>query len=139
MESRAVILPDRAAALANYPHARVVGNLVFVSGVSSRNFDNTYEGVSVDADGTVHLDIRAQTRAVIRNIEVILHATGTDLTHVVDMFVMLVDMKDYAGMNEVYNEFFNAETGPSRTTCAVHQLPNPNLLIEVKAVAWVEG
>ncbi|MCE7934814.1 MAG: RidA family protein, partial [Chlorobi bacterium CHB2] len=47
-----------------------------------------------------------------------------------------VDMDDYAGMNEVYNQYFNGETGPVRTTCAVHQLPHPNLLIEMKAVAW---
>jgi 2-aminomuconate deaminase len=55
------------------------------------------------------------------------------------MLVMLVDMKDYGGMNEVYNEYFDAHTGPTRTTCAVHQLPHPNLLIEIKAVAMVAG
>jgi 2-aminomuconate deaminase len=55
---------------------------------------------------------------------------------VVDILVMLVDMNDYGGMNAVYNEYFDAESGPVRTTCAVHQLPHPNLLIEMKVVAY---
>lgn len=131
----AYILEDRAAALANYPHARRVGDLIFVSGVSSRRFDNTHAGVTMHPDGSRELDIREQTRAVIQNIEVILAAAGAGLENVVDILVMLVDMKDYAGMNEVYNEYFDAHTGPVRTTCAVHQLPHPNLLIEMKVVA----
>lgn len=131
----AYILEDRAAALANYPHARRVGDLIFVSGVSSRRFDNTHAGVTIHPDGSRELDIREQTRAVIQNIEVILAAAGAGLENVVDILVMLVDMKDYAGMNEVYNEYFDALTGPVRTTCAVHQLPHPNLLIEMKVVA----
>jgi 2-aminomuconate deaminase len=135
MNGTPYILDDRAGALANYPHARRFGDLIFVSGISSRRHDNTHEGVRISADGTVTLDIREQTRAVIENIREILHSAGTDLTHVIDVTVFLVDMKDYAGMNEIYNEFFTAETGPSRTTVAVHQLPHPNLLIEIKAVA----
>ncbi len=126
---------DRARALANYPHARRIGDVIYVSGVSSRRFDNTHAGVTVRSDGTVELDIREQTRAVIENIRAILETAGAGLENIVDMLVMLVDMNDYAGMNEVYNEFFNAESGPTRTTCAVHQLPHPNLLIEIKAVA----
>jgi len=134
----AFILEDRASALANYPHARRVGDFIFVSGVSSRRLDNTHAGVNVHPDGRIELDIREQTRAVIQNIEIILKAAGAGLEHVVDILVMLVDMKDYAGMNEVYNEFFDAHTGPVRTTCAVHQLPHPNLLIEMKVVARSE-
>ncbi len=137
MNGESFILGDRAQALANYPHARRVGDFIYVSGVSSRRLDNTHAGVRKHPDGTVELDIREQTRAVIENIREILLAAGADLANVVDMLVMLVDMKDYGGMNEVYNEFFNAETGPSRTTCAVHQLPHPNLLIEIKAVAYL--
>ena len=129
------ILPDRAGALANYPHARRVGDLIFVSGVSSRRPDNTHEGVRQDEDGTVHLDVAQQTRAVIENIGVILNAAGASLEDLVDLTVFLVDMNDYKAFNEAYNEYFDAETGPSRTTVAVHQLPHPNLLIEIKAVA----
>jgi 2-aminomuconate deaminase len=57
------------------------------------------------------------------------------LEHIVDVTIYLVDMKDYNQFNEVYNQYFEAETGPSRTTVAVHQLPHPHLLIEIKAVA----
>src|SRR5690349_19516323 len=135
--SRPIILDDRAQALARYPHARVVGDLVFVSGVSSRRFDNTHEGVTIHPDGRVELDIRAQTRAVLVNIRTILEAAGAGLSDVVDMTVFLVDMKDYAGMNEIWNEHFTKEGGPARTTLAVHQLPHPNLLVEMKAVACI--
>jgi 2-aminomuconate deaminase len=135
--SRPVILEDRAQALARYPHARVVGDTIYVSGISSRRADNTHDGVTLHPDGTRTLDIKAQTRAVLHNIDVILQAAGADLQNVVDITVFLVDMKDYAGMNEVYNEFFTQEHGPARTTVAVHQLPHPNLLVEMKAVAHV--
>ncbi|KAH6574122.1 hypothetical protein BASA50_010066 [Batrachochytrium salamandrivorans] len=85
--------------------------------------------------GEYKLDIGAQTRGVISNLAVILKAAGCSLKNVIDITVFLVDMSDYAEFNKVYNEFFQAETGPSRTTVAVKQLPNPNLLIEIKAVA----
>jgi 2-aminomuconate deaminase len=130
-----IILDDRAQALAHYPHARIVGNLIFVSGVSSRRHDNTHEGVTIHPDGRVEKDIRAQTKAVLENIRVILKAAGADLRDVVDMTVYLVDMKDYAGMNEVWNTYYTKDTGPARTTLAAHQLPHPNLLIEMKAIA----
>ena len=135
MENRPIILDDRAQALAQYPHARVVGDFVFVSGVSSRRFDNTHEGVTIHPDGRVEKDIRAQTKAVLENIRTILRAASCDLLDVVDMTVYLVDMKDYAGMNEVWNTYYTKDNGPARTTLAAHQLPHPNLLIEMKAVA----
>ncbi len=136
-----IILPDRAGALANYPHARRVGDLIFVSGVSSRRPDNTHAGVTLHRDGaggvqSVTKDIRLQARAVIENIGVILEAAGATLADVVDCTVFLVDMADYAGFNVVYNTFFDAQTGPTRTTVAVHQLPHPNLLVELKVVAY---
>jgi 2-aminomuconate deaminase len=120
------ILPDRAQALAHYPHMREAGGLLFVSGISSRRPDNSVEGIG---------DIRIQARAVIENIRTILMAAGADLGHLVDVTAFLVDMTDYAGYNEVYNEYFSAETGPARTTVAVKSLPGPDLLIEIKAVA----
>ena len=136
-ESTGYILEDRAPALAAYPHARRVGDMIFVSGVSSRRPDGTHEGVTIHEDGTVERDIREQTRAVIRNIGAILEAAGASLDDVVDAACFLTDMTDYKGFNSAYNEFFDAETGPTRTTVAVHQLPHPNLLIEIKAIAWV--
>lgn len=140
-ETTAYVLADRAGALANYPHARRVGDLIFVSGISSRRSDNSHEGVSVDRDENgavvaVHKDIEAQTEAVIRNIGVILERAGASLEHVVDCTAFLVDMEDYAGFNRAYNRFFDAERGPTRTTVAVHQLPHPHLLVELKVVAY---
>lgn len=130
------VIPGRAGALAAYPHARRAGDLIFVSGISSRRPDNSHAGVTIGADGAVELDIAAQTRAVLENIGAILAASGATLADVVDLTVFLVDMRDYGAMNAVYNTFFDAETGPTRTTVAVHQLPHPNLLIEIKAVAY---
>lgn len=135
--NKPIILDDRAQALARYPHARVVGDLVFVSGVSSRRHDNSHDGVVFHADGRVEKDIRAQTRAVLANIATILGAAGADLSACVDITVFLVDMSDYAGMNEIWNEHFTKEGGPARTTVAVAQLPHPNLLVEMKAVACI--
>lgn len=129
------ILEGRAGALASYPHARRVGDLLFVSGTSSRRPDNTHEGADLQEDGTWKLDIGRQTRAVLENIDTILRAAGASIEDVVDITTFLVDMADFPGYNAVYNEFFDAATGPTRTTVAVHQLPHPNLLIEIKAVA----
>ena len=76
-----------------------------------------------------------QTRAVLDNIAGLLAAVGPSLADVVDVTSFLVTMDDFDGYNEVYAEYFSAETGPARTTVAVHQLPHPHLAIEIKAVA----
>ncbi|HET6289327.1 MAG TPA: RidA family protein [Amycolatopsis sp.] len=117
-----------------FPHVKVAGELVFVSGTSSRRPDNTFAGVEVDELGTTNLDIRAQTRAVIENIRGILREVGADLTDVTQITTFLVSMNDFGGYNEIYGEYFD-ETGPARTTVAVHQLPHPQLLIEIQAIA----
>ncbi len=134
-DTEAFIAGDRAGALASYPHVRRVGSLLFVSGTSSRRPDNSHVGVEVLEDGTVVRDIRAQTRAVIENVGRLLEEAGADLSNVVDVTTFLVDMADFRGYNAVYNEFFDAETGPTRTTVAVHALPHPHLLIEMKVIA----
>lgn len=135
IDTGAIILPERAKALAHYPHARRVGNLLFVSGLSSRRPDNSHEGVTIHLNGVVEKDVRAQTQACIENLRIILQEAGGDLDNVVDITTFLIDMKDFPGYNEVYNRYFNASTGPTRTTVAVRQLPHPNLLIEIKAIA----
>jgi 2-aminomuconate deaminase len=86
----------------------------------------------------VELDIRVQTRAVIENIGDILAAVGAGLEDLVSVTTYLVSMNDFGGYNEVYAEFFD-ESGPARTTVAVHQLPHPQLLIEIQAVAALPG
>jgi 2-aminomuconate deaminase len=136
MRNSPIILDDRAAALARYPHARVVGDFVFVSGISSRRPDNSHVGVTIRADGHVEKDISAQTAAVLDNIDAILRAAGASLANVVDMTVYLTDMADYGGMNAVWNErFTDKNAAPARTTVGVRELPHPNLLVEMKAVA----
>ncbi len=143
MSGESITVQGRAPALAAYPHARRAGPFVFVSGISSRRPDGTHVGATVvrDENGEVvgvDKDIRAQTEAVLTNIDTILRATGLSLANVVDVTVFLVDMADYGGMNEVYNGYFDAATGPSRTTVAVAELPHPNLLVEIKAIAYAE-
>ena len=118
-----------------FPHAKVVGDFVFVSGTSARNPDNSITGAQADELGTVSLDIRAQTRAVIENIGRILKSYGGTLDDVVDVTTFLVNMNDFGGYNEVWADFFDGADGPTRTTVAVHQLPHPHLLIEMKAIA----
>ncbi|MEL7450261.1 MAG: RidA family protein [Pseudomonadota bacterium] len=127
-------MDGKAALRGRFPHVRQVGNMVFVSGTSSRLADNTIAGVEIDASGEARLDIREQTRAVIDNIADILDSVGCSLDDLVDMTCFLVNMKDFAGYNEVYGEYFDHD-GPTRTTVAVHELPHPHLLIEIKAVA----
>jgi len=134
MTDRAFVVPDKAKPRGAFPHARRAGDLIFVSGTSSRRPDNTFAGVEVDELGTTSLDIRAQTRAVIENIRDVLTATGSGLDDLVSITTYLVNMNDFGGYNEVYGEYFDA-SGPSRTTVAVHQLPHPHLLIEISAVA----
>ncbi|SMC73364.1 RidA family protein [Kibdelosporangium aridum] len=117
-----------------FPHVKVSGDLIFVSGTSSRCPDNSFAGVEVDEFGTTNVDIREQTRAVIENIGRILAEVDAELADIVQITTFLVNMNDFGGYNEVYAEYFD-EDGPARTTVAVHQLPHPHLLIEIQAIA----
>jgi 2-aminomuconate deaminase len=120
-----------------YPHVKVVGNFIFVSGTSSRRPDNTIAGVDIlDDMGTKHLNAETQTREVLNNIDKNLQKVGASIKDIVDVSTFLVNMNDFAGYNKAYAEFFNAETGPARTTVAVHQLPHPDLVVEIKVTAY---
>ncbi|RZT19861.1 2-aminomuconate deaminase [Kribbella sp. VKM Ac-2569] len=130
------VVPGKATPRGRFPHVKVAGGFAFVSGTSSRRPDNSIAGASVDSMGTVALDIRVQTRAVLENIRDVLGAVGAGLEDLVSVTTYLVSMNDFGGYNEIYGEFFD-ESGPSRTTVAVHQLPHPQLLIEIQAVAAI--
>jgi len=130
------VIPGKARPRGRFPHYRRAGDFVFVSGTSSRRADNSFAGASADEYGTVSLDIAEQTRAVIENIGAILADAGGSLADVVDVTGFLVNMNDFGGYNAVYAEYFD-EAGPARTTVAVHQLPHPHLLIEIKATAFI--
>lgn len=129
------VIEGKAKPRGKYPHYKRVGDFIYVSGTSSRRSDNTLAGVEVDEMGTTNLDIRAQTAAVLDNIDSILQEAGASIKDVVDVTSFLVNMNDFGGYNEVYGEYFDY-SGPTRTTVAVHQLPHPHLLIEIKAVAY---
>ena len=129
------VIDGKAKPLGKYPHYKKAGDFIYVSGTSSRREDNSHEGVEIDASGNVTLDIKAQTHAVIKNIEATLKDASASLDDLVEVSTFLINMDDFKGYNAVYGEYFN-HSGPARTTVAVHQLPHPNLLIEIKAIAY---
>jgi 2-aminomuconate deaminase len=131
----AIVLEGKAKPRGRYPHIKRAGDFLFVSGTSARRQDNSIAGADVDEFGTTRLDIRAQARAVIESVRDILASAGSDLRDIAEISTFLVNMNDFAGYNEVYGEYFD-ERGPARTTVAVHQLPHPHLLIEMKAIAY---
>ncbi|TYB62152.1 MULTISPECIES: RidA family protein [Nonomuraea] len=134
MTNDALLVEGKARPRGRFPHVRRAGEFVFVSGTSSRRPDGSFAGAAADELGTTSLDIREQTRAVIENVADLLAAAGGSLADVVSVTTYLVNMNDFGGYNEVYGEFFD-ESGPARTTVAVHQLPHPHLLIEISCIA----
>ena len=134
ISAHSVVVRGKAVPRGAYPHVKAVGDLIWVSGTSSRRADNTFDGVDVAADGTKTLDVAAQTRAVITNVRDLLATQDCGLAHLVQVTCYLVDMTDFAAYNAAYAEFFD-HTGPTRTTVAVRALPHPDLLIEIQAVA----
>ena len=133
--AQASVVSGKATPRGKFPHIKRAGDFLYVSGTSSRRPDNSFAGAQADAMGVTTLDIKVQTRAVIENIRDILQSAGADLSDLVETQAFLVNMNDFGGYNEVWGEFFDYD-GPTRTTVAVHQLPHPHLLIEIKAVAY---
>jgi len=134
MPTEAHLVAGKARPRGRFPHCKRAGDFLFVSGTSSRRPDNSFAGAEADEMGVTRLDIRVQTRAVIENIRDILADAGASLADLVEAQVFLVSMNDFGGFNEVWAEYFDYD-GPTRTTVAVHQLPHPHLLIEIRAVA----
>lgn len=120
-----------------YPHARRVGDLLYLSGIGPRDpqTDQIPGGPIRDAEGRPQAyDIRAQTRACIDNVRRVLEASGSSLDRVLDVTAFLVDMdRDFAGYNEIYGQHF-ASVGATRTTLAVRALPTP-IAVELKVIA----
>lgn len=135
MTTTATTLSDKAKPRGRYPHIKRVGDLLFVSGVSSRRAEGSFRGATVDDMGNTELDIGEQTKAVLENIDDILSSEGASLKDVVDLTSFLVNMNDFKGYNEAYGNYFD-QNGPTRTTVAVHQLPHPLILIEIKVIAY---
>lgn len=124
-------------AVGPYPHAKKYGDLIFVSGIGPRERGKKdIPGVVFAEDGTVvSYDIEVQTTSVIENIRTILEEAGSGLEDIIDAQCFLTDIKsDFKKFNSVYGKYFNAETGPSRTTIGVTGLPTP-IAVEMKVIA----
>ena len=120
-----------------YPHARRVGELLFLSGVGPRKKGSKeIPGVTRDADGNIlSYNIEEQCHAVFQNVKFILEASGSRWENLVDVTVFLTDMKDFPAYNAIYKEYFpNPVTQPCRTTVAVIALPT-QIAIELKCIA----
>jgi len=122
-----------------YPHARKVGNLLFLSGVGPRIPDSKeIPGVELDKDGNIiSHDIEAQCHSVFNNIRIILEESGSNWNNLVDVTVFLTDMRrDFDTYNRIYADYFK-NNQPCRTTVEVTSLPTP-IAIELKCIATID-
>ena len=122
-----------------YPHARRVGNLLFLSGVGPRERGaKKIPGVELDDLGNItSYDIEAQCRSVFQNVRYILEDAGSSWDKIVDVTVFLTNMKDdFAAYNRLYAEYF-ADNQPCRTTVEISSLPTP-IAIELKVIATID-
>ena len=135
------ISTDKAPApVGLYPHARRVGNLLFLSGVGPRQAGTTkIPGVTLNKNGTIkEYDIEAQCRSVFDNVRTILEASGSSWMELVDVTVFLTNMADdFKTYNKIYAEYF-ADNQPCRTTVEINCLPTP-IAIELKCIATIKG
>lgn len=126
-----------------YPHARKVGDLLFLSGVGPRtagsdDIDSAVPGLKLDKNGNfLEFDFEKQCRSVFDNVKVILEESGSSWDQLVDVTVFLVNMKrDFHTYNKIYAEYFK-DNQPCRTTCEISSLPTP-IAIELKCIATIK-
>ncbi|MBK34861.1 MAG: 2-aminomuconate deaminase [Gemmatimonadetes bacterium] len=124
-----------------YPHAKRVGNLLFLSGVGPRSRGTSQiPGVTLDEHGAVTaVDIEAQCRSCFQNVRTVLEDAGARWEDLADVLVFLTDMdRDFETYNRVYAEYFSGEgnPNPTRTTIEINSLPTP-IAVEVKAIACI--
>ncbi len=122
----AVAPPDAPKPVGPYSPGMIFERLVFVSGQSGRD----------PSSGALAEDVEAQTEQVLRNIQTILRAAGSDLQYVLRCGVFLLDMKEFAKMNSAYARAFGSHR-PARTTVAAAALPGDGLRVEIDCIAWV--
>jgi len=126
--------------LGAYPHARKVGNLLFLSGIGPRDpKDNSIPGLELDAKGNIlKYDIETETHAVFANVKAVLEASGSSWDKIIDVTVFLTNMKkDFPVYNKIYGEYFK-DVQACRTTVEVKSLPTP-IAIELKVIATIEN
>ncbi|MBW3550118.1 MAG: RidA family protein [Proteobacteria bacterium] len=134
----AIHAPGAPAPVGLYPHARRIGELLFLSGIGPRDpASNAIAGNVHDAEGRlVDYDVRSQTRAVFANVRAVLEASGARWEDLVDVTVYLTDMaRDFKAYNAIWAEHFpDAGAAPCRTTLGINALPTP-IAIELKCIA----
>lgn len=142
-----LVKPDAPEGATRFPQARLAPlsshRTIYVSGTACCRPDGTWPGVIENADGTRTLDIRKQTAAVLENIDNIIKGATNGkggIRNLIDAVVYVLDMEtQYAGMNEEWNKVFETRTSaPARATVGVRELPDPRMIVEVKAVAVVD-
>ena len=127
-----------AKPLGAYPHARRVGDLLFLSGIGSRSAkDNSIPGLELDASGNIiKYDIEAECHSVFANVKAVLEASGSSWEKMIDVTVFLTNMKkDFPVYNKIYGEYFK-NVNACRTTVEVKSLPTP-ICIELKVIATI--
>ena len=139
MTSKKIVSGTAPEPVGLYPHARKVGNLLFMSGIGPRQKGSKQiPGVTLDGDGNIEsYDIETQCRNVFDNVRAVVEDSGSSWSQIVDVTVFLTNMKDdFKTYNKVYAEYF-ADNQPCRTTVEIKSLPTP-IAIELKCVATVE-
>lgn len=143
MQEKIIQTGDAPKPVGAYPHARKVGNLLFLSGVGPRiagsnTSDSAVPGLELDKNGNfITFDFEAQCRNVFDNVRKILDASGSRWENLVDVTVFLVDMRrDFQTYNRLYAEYFK-DAQPCRTTVEINSLPTP-IAIELKCIATID-
>jgi 2-aminomuconate deaminase len=135
--SEKIFTQKAPASVGLYPHARKVGNLLFLSGIGPRTVENTIPGLELDKNGNfLAFDFEAQVRSVFDNVRIVLEESGSSWDNLVDVTVFLVNMKrDFHTYNRLYAEYFK-DNQPCRTTVEISSLPTP-IAIELKCIATI--
>ena len=143
MSDKSISINNAPKPVGLYPHARRVGNLLFLSGVGPRvagsnESDSIVPGLELDQNGNfISFDFEAQCRSVFENVRIILEASGSSWGELVDVTVFLVNMKrDFQLYNRLYAEYFK-DNLPCRTTVEISSLPTP-IAIELKCIASIK-
>ncbi|MBP6455179.1 MAG: hypothetical protein KA275_00510 [Chitinophagaceae bacterium] len=138
MENKKISSTKAPSPVGAYPHARQVGNLLFLSGIGPRTpITNEIPGLELDKNGNfITFDFEAQCRSVFENVKIVLEESGSCWENLVDVTVFLVNMKrDFHTYNKLYAEYFK-DAQPCRTTCEIVSLPTP-IAIELKCIATI--
>ena len=139
MKQETINTKNAATPLGAYPHARRVGNFLFLSGIGSRSaIDNKIPGLELDNSGNiVKYDMAAETHQAMANVKAVLEASGSSWNNIVDVTVFLTNMKDdFIIYNKIYGEYFT-DVQACRTTVEVKSLPT-QIAIELKVIATID-